>query len=80
MITPRQSKAARALLGWTQKQLSEESGVKLGTVKDFESERHAPSGKALTAIVRAFHKAGLILYFDHDGGGPGVRVKEESAE
>lgn len=54
--------------------------MKLGTVKDFESERHAPSGKALTAIVRAFHKAGLILYFDHDGGGPGVRVKEESAE
>ena len=80
MLTPKQCKAARALLGWTQSDLSEKSGVGTGTVKDFESERHAINSKALTSIIRAFQKAGLILYFDGDGGGPGVRVKEPESE
>ena len=80
MITPRQSKAARALLNWTQADLADHSGVKIGTVKDFESERHLLNSKALGAIARAYQKAGLVLLFDGDGGGPGVRVKEPENE
>ena len=78
MLTHRQCKAARALLDWTQSDLSEKSGVGLGTIKDFESERSGSiNSRALTAIIRTFQKAGLVLYFDGDDGGPGVRVKEE---
>jgi hypothetical protein len=69
------------LLDWTQADLSEKSGVGAGTVKDFESRRHAINSKALTAIIRTFQKAGLILYWDGDDGcGPGVRVKEPESE
>ena len=78
MLTPRQSKAARALLGWTQTELAEAAGLKIASVKDFESERHDISSKGLTALIRAFQKAGLVLFYDGDGGGPGVRVKEAS--
>ena len=55
------------------------SGVKIGTVKDFESERHVLNANSLAAIARAFQKNGLILFFDGDGGGAGVRLKEEAA-
>jgi DNA-binding XRE family transcriptional regulator len=76
MLTPKQSKAARALLGWTQTDLAEAAGVKIASVKDFESERHDISSKGLTALIRAFQKAGLVLFWDGEGGGPGVRIKE----
>jgi transcriptional regulator with XRE-family HTH domain len=78
MITPRQSKAARALLNWKQSDLAEQSGVKLGTIKDFERERHSLNSKALASLARAYQKAGIVLFFDGDGGGPGVRIKEAS--
>ena len=80
MLTPDQCRAARALLRWRQADLSEKSGVGVGAIKDFESCRHGISLKALTAIVRTFQKAGLILYFEDDDGGPGLRLKKGAAE
>ena len=38
MITARQSRAARALLGWTQEQLADEARVSLTALKRLESE------------------------------------------
>lgn len=75
MLTPKQCRAGRALLGWKQADLAEKSGVGVGSVKDFESERHAINYKALTAIIRAFQKAGLVLFDEDDSGGVGVRFK-----
>jgi hypothetical protein len=69
----------RALLDWNQRELSDASGVKIGTVKDFESGQHQLGAKGLTAIVKAFQAAGLELLYDgQDGKGPGVRIKEAS--
>jgi transcriptional regulator with XRE-family HTH domain len=76
MLSPRQSKAARALLNWNQQTLSRESGVPLGTVKDFESGKHQLNAGALSAIARTYQKAGLVLFFEDDNGGVGVREKK----
>ncbi len=75
MLLPKQSRAARGLLGWNQGDLARESGVRLGTVKDFESGRHQLNAKALGDLARAYQKAGLILFFEDDNGGVGVREK-----
>jgi transcriptional regulator with XRE-family HTH domain len=80
MLHPRQSKAARALLDWSQADLSERSGVKIGTVKDFESARHVLNSKAMGAIVQAFQEAGLVLIFDDASGGAGVRYRERQGD
>jgi transcriptional regulator with XRE-family HTH domain len=78
MLLPRQSKAARALLDWNQADLAKNSGVSLGTVKDFESGRHQLNAKALGDIARAYQKAGLILFFEDDTGDVGVRLKKKA--
>ena len=80
MLLPRQSKAARVLLDWNQVDLSRESGVSLGTIKDFESGRHQLNAKALGDIARAYQKAGLVLFFEDDGGGVGVREKKAASQ
>jgi DNA-binding transcriptional regulator YiaG len=80
MLTPEQCKAARALLSWKQSDLSEKSGVGAGTIKDFESKRHSINSKALTALIRTFQKAGLVLFFADDSEGSGVRWKSSEAE
>jgi transcriptional regulator with XRE-family HTH domain len=78
MLLPKQSRAARALLGWNQHDLARESGVSLGTIKDFESGRHQLNAKALGELARAYQKAGLVLFFEDDNGGVGVREKRAS--
>lgn len=75
MLLPKQSRAARALLDWNQQDLARESGVSLGTIKDFESGRHQLNAKALGELAKAYQKAGLVLFFEDDGGGVGVREK-----
>jgi transcriptional regulator with XRE-family HTH domain len=80
MLTPRQIKAARALLDWNQHELAAASGVKIGAVKDFESSKHQLSAKGLTAIAKAFQNAGLVLFFGDDNGGSGARWKSSEAE
>ena len=41
-ISPRQSRAARGLLDWTQDNLATRAGVSLKTVQDFEGELDCP--------------------------------------
>jgi transcriptional regulator with XRE-family HTH domain len=77
MLLPKQSRAARALLGWNQNDLARESGVSLGTIKDFESGRHQLNAKALGELARAYQKAGLVLFFEDDNGDVGVRLKKK---
>lgn len=53
MLTPRQTRAARVLLGWTQEQLAKAAKVGPRTVMDFESEKRetAAGTRALLAIA-----------------------------
>jgi transcriptional regulator with XRE-family HTH domain len=59
MITPAQTKAARALLGWTQDDLAERSGVVRRTLMSFETGQRSPREVTLLKIRKAFERAGI---------------------
>jgi transcriptional regulator with XRE-family HTH domain len=61
-MSPKQCRAARALLRWSTLQLAERAGVPLQTVLDFQAGRHIPSANNLQAIRRAIEDAGIHLY------------------
>ena len=73
VINGRHVRAARALLGWTQEELSARAKVALGTVKRMEGF-DGPVGArtdTLRRIVAVFEKAGIEFLND---GRPGVRL------
>lgn len=73
-LTPRLMRAARALVGWQQQDLSTASGVPKPTISAFELKDE--SGRLTTmnnrALVEAFKGAGLE-FIAENGGGAGVR-------
>lgn len=74
MLTPAQSRAARALLDWSQDALATEAHLGLSTIRDFEKGRRVPSHNNLAAIARALEAAG-VQFIPENGGGPGVRMR-----
>ncbi|MCP8939388.1 helix-turn-helix domain-containing protein [Alsobacter sp. SYSU M60028] len=75
MVTPAQSRAARALLNWAQPELAAASGVSVSTIRDFEIGKRTPIGNNLAAIQRALEAAGVI-FLAENGEGPGVRLRK----
>ena len=75
MLTTRQIKAARALLGWSQGDLAHHSSISEPTIARLESIDGQIGGRPNTAekIRAALEKAG-IEFIDENGGGPGVRL------
>jgi len=73
MISPSQSKAARALLGWTQAKLAQKSGIPLDTVKRFERAKSDTRGKAMIKMEAAIRQAGIRLLPPENGEGEGLR-------
>ena len=77
MITTRQVKAARVLLGWTQADLADRSGISEPTVARLESLDGRLGGRAGTADkIRAALETAGIEFIDENGGGPGVRLRK----
>lgn len=74
MVTARQVRAARALLGWTQKVLSEKSGASLAVIARFERGEADTRGNALIEIGKALRRAGIELIDADDRRGEGVRI------
>ena len=74
-VSIRQIKAARALLGWSQTDLAESSGVSAPTVKRLEASEGEVGGRIETAeaLVAALKQAG-IEFIAENGGGAGVRL------
>lgn len=72
MITPAHSRAARALLNWSQPQLAEASGASISTIRDFETGKRTPIANNLSAIEAAFDREGVEL-LNH--GRPGARLQ-----
>lgn len=55
-LTPPQSRAARALLGWSQTELARRASVATSTVADFERGQRSPVTNNLDALKLAFEK------------------------
>jgi transcriptional regulator with XRE-family HTH domain len=74
-MTPAQCRAARALLDWTQDDLSRAAEVGVVTLRQFERGASQPRRAILTALRRSLEQAG-VRFIDR-GGGPGVRLLED---
>jgi transcriptional regulator with XRE-family HTH domain len=77
MIDHRQSRAARSLLGWTQQQLADTSGISLATIQFFETNKRVPIQNTLNAICSALEVGGVEFIPAKNGRGVGVRLREE---
>jgi predicted transcriptional regulator len=81
LITIRQVKAARALLGWSQSDLADHSGVSEPTIARLESADGDLGGREETAAkIKAAIEKGGVEFIDENGGGPGVRLRKRSSE
>ena len=70
MITARQSRAARALLGWTQETLADKAQVSLTALKCLESENGLEVYETTRDQVRrAFEGNGIVLLTSDQGEG-----------
>lgn len=76
MITPAQSRAARALIEWSQEDLASATALGLSTVRDFEKGRRNPIPTNLNVMRTALEKAG-VEFIPENGGGAGVRLKKK---
>jgi transcriptional regulator with XRE-family HTH domain len=79
MITGRQSRAARALLGWTQETLADKALVSLTALKRLESENEFKVYESTRdQIRRALESSGIVfLNSDQGEGVMVVRPKNE---
>lgn len=68
MITARQSRAARALLGWTQETLADKARVSLTALKRLESESGLRVYESTCDEVRRALEAGGIVFLSTDRG------------
>ncbi|CAM5767318.1 helix-turn-helix domain-containing protein [Bosea minatitlanensis] len=59
MLPAHQSRAARALLGWSQTDLANASRVSISTIRDYETEKRVPIPNNLAAIRAALEAAGI---------------------
>lgn len=74
LLSPAQSRAARALIEWSQTELASHSNLGESTIRDFEKGRRVPTANNLAAIQAALEDAG-VEFIPADGGGAGVRLK-----
>jgi transcriptional regulator with XRE-family HTH domain len=78
VIQAAQIKAARALLGISQLELSALADVGINTVKRIElSEEITGSARTLWKLQTALEKAGVAFIPADDHMGPGVRLKDQ---
>jgi transcriptional regulator with XRE-family HTH domain len=78
-LTPRQCRAARALLSWTQAELSKASKIGQKTIADFELGTRQPFPHTLHALKEALETAGIEFVDAVEGKrGPGVILKWEA--
>lgn len=74
-ITGAQVKAARELLGWTQRRLAAKAGVSDGTISRTERDcDDRPNDWMKIIIQQAFEEVGVI--FIKGKGGAGVRLRK----
>jgi transcriptional regulator with XRE-family HTH domain len=77
-LTAAQCRAGRALLNWSQDELSAASKVGKSTLANFESGKSAPYPRTLDDVRGALERAGVEFIDTGEtlaAGGPGVRLR-----
>jgi transcriptional regulator with XRE-family HTH domain len=81
MISAAQIKAARALLGLDQQELSKLADVGISTLKRIElAPEITGSARSLWKIQRALEQAGVEFIPEEARRGPGVRLRRPAAK
>ena len=75
MLSPDQSRAARAWLDWSQDDLAKLANVSLSTVRDFEKGRRTPIANNLDAMRKALEFKGVQFETNSDGVAIGISVR-----
>ena len=78
MISSRQIKAARALLGWKGQDLADKSGVGVATLRRYEAQDGIPSANkfVINAIKACLEEAGVV-FSGHPVKSPGVSLNQK---
>jgi transcriptional regulator with XRE-family HTH domain len=79
MLEPAQIRAARALLGWRQEDLSKTSGVGTATIRRIEKSDRQITGyvSTLVRIQAAFEDAGVLFIDGDETAGIGLRLAKK---
>lgn len=75
IMTSAQLRAARGLLGWTVRDLSEKAKIHRNTVTNFETGRFGLDAETEDKIRSTIEAAG-VQFIPENGGGPGVRLSK----
>jgi len=76
-VSIRQIKAARALLGWSQRDLAAAADVSIPTVKRLEAQEGPLGGRDETGMkIRSALESAGVEFIEANGGGPGVRLRK----
>jgi hypothetical protein len=74
-ITAAQSRAGRALVGWSVTALAEAAAIPSSQIEQFEAEIAKPDTDCQRAIRAALEGAGVLFLPEQGGEGIGVRLK-----
>jgi transcriptional regulator with XRE-family HTH domain len=74
-VVASQLRAARGLLGWSQKDLATAAQVGRATIADFEVGKREPYARTLADLRRALEEAGVEFT---NGGEPGVKLRKSA--
>jgi transcriptional regulator with XRE-family HTH domain len=75
-VTSAQIRAARGLLNWSVRELSEQSGIHRNTITNFETGKSGGDALTIDALLRTLKSAGVIFVAEN-GEGPGVRLRKK---
>jgi transcriptional regulator with XRE-family HTH domain len=78
-LTASQCRAGRALIEWSQQQLSQAASIDVQTIGDFEKRFRAPDETTRRRLRAALEAAGVV-FIAENGGGAGARLKFSRAE
>jgi transcriptional regulator with XRE-family HTH domain len=73
-LTAAQCRAGRALIDWSQAQLSQSASIDVNTIVNFEKRFRAPD-ETTRRRLRATLEAAGVVFIAENGGGAGVRLK-----
>ncbi|WP_096700829.1 helix-turn-helix domain-containing protein [Magnetospirillum sp. 15-1] len=75
MISARQIRAARALLGWSQQDLADRAIISVNALRRLEGEQVDPRLSTIAAVKTALESAGIDFLPTSGTQGEGVRLR-----